>query len=171
MSVTCGYSQGRLIGPGRGIGVAWVLPRTIMTVAEIPLIAAYSLSTGVGGGGAGKLCGVANTYASSIEVGCRLGINNDLGGSSGAFVTNGGCASIGTRHGHGAVGTAWAETGGSVSTRSCPAVGSPRLLVDGQVDRLSNAIWAVVVHNAWKNATVGGASAFCLGKGNRTMLL
>ena len=103
--VACRHGQCRLVGAGSGIGVCRALPRTCLPVAEVPLVAADGLSAGVGGGGAGKLCGLALANRGRVEVGRRLGIHHD-GFSSGAvaLVAHGDGAGVGACHGHGAVG-------------------------------------------------------------------
>ena len=68
-----------------------------------------------------------------------------------------GDAGVSASHVQGAVGTAGANTCGGVAVGAGPGIGGACLLVHGQVDGLTHAVRAVVVHDAGQDATVGGA--------------
>ena len=171
MTVASANGKCDRIGSSCGISVTCALSRTRLPITEAPLVAAYSLSAGIGGGGAGELCGAANTYAGGIEVGRGLCVNYNFGRGSGAFVAYCGCASVGARHGHGAVGTLRGHLVGCEATRTCPAIGGTCLLVDSQMDSLANAIRAVVIHYTRKDAAVSFSNTLRFGERNGTRLL
>ena len=99
MSVACRHRQCGLISACGGVGVACALSCASLPVAEIPLIAAYTLSAGIGGGSAGELCGLANANAGGVETGCRLCIYHDLSGSCSGLGTHGSRAGVSACHG------------------------------------------------------------------------
>ena len=87
-----------MIGASRGVGVVGCLSCASLPITEIPLIAADALAAGVGGGGAGELCGLTNANAGSVEAGMRLCIYYDLGGRCGSLGTHGSRAGVSAGH-------------------------------------------------------------------------
>ena len=64
--------------------------------------------------------GVTCTDGGVVEVGGRLGIDNDLGRSCDGLCAHSGCASIGASHIQGAIRTCGVLLVGCVATRACP---------------------------------------------------
>ena len=155
---TAVHGKSHLVGACVGIGVRDILPRTCLSVTEVPLVALYLLSRWVGGGGAGKLGGVAHTYRGEVEVGRRHGVDDHIGGGTVGLVANSDGTGIGASHRHRAV-----RTGGVLlvrvePARASPAVARTRLSVGGQHDGFTHAIRAAVVDQRGQNAAVSGAS-------------
>lgn len=87
-----------LVGAGLRIGVAYVLPCPSLSIAKVPLVAFDLLSTGVGGGGAGELSGVALANCREVEIGSGVRIDNDFGGGTVRCTTYGDGAGVSTSH-------------------------------------------------------------------------
>ena len=66
-----------LVSAGLRVCMGGVLSRTRLVVTEVPFVIGDGLSTGVGGGSAGELCGTAGANCSVGEIGCGLCIHHN----------------------------------------------------------------------------------------------
>ena len=152
-----------LITASFGIGVAYALSTSRLSISEVPIIATDVLTRGVGGGGAVELGGFAQTDFSESEAGRRHGIHLDVFGLGAAalFAYCDG-AGIDTSHLQGAVGDGGVLLVGAEAVGTRPAEAGTRLVLGGQVDGFAYTVGTAAADQRRQDAAVGGASAYVL---------